>query len=190
MTSLSEHLESVYEMPETEAHERFRIESTDQANWALRKLKKIRDKQAENDRLASDEIGRIQRWLSDVNSQLEREAGFFESLLVEYHRALLSADPEAKTVKLPMGTLRARQIKPQPELVDEEAALEWAKAHAPGLVKVKESLAWAEMKKELDILNVRDGPICVWSKHCVIPPEPVPGTAVKPGEIRFRVEVS
>lgn len=136
----------VPEIPEE--RERFRIETKDQAAWALRKMSRIKAEQDENTQAAQAEIDRIAVWRNEENEKLQRSVSFFESLLHEYFMQLREDDPKLKTVKLPHGSLKMRAQQPQYEY-DEDQLLPWAKGNLPEAVVVKESIAKTPVKKHI-----------------------------------------
>jgi len=126
--------------------EEFRIYDLGGATWAMRKLAALRRRQAEVEEFANAEIARIRVYLTAEVKDINESAAFFERLLTDYHRGLLDADPRAKTVKLPHGSLRCRVQ--QPEFIrNDEELLAWAEVTDPQLVEVKKSPRWAEIKK-------------------------------------------
>ena len=131
-----------------EERERFKIESKDQAAWALRKMSRIKAEIEENNKVAQAEIERITAWRDEENEKLERSISFFEGLLYEYFMALRQEDPKLKTIKLPHGTLKMRAQQPQYEY-DEAQLLPWAKENLPDAVVVKESVAKTPVKKHI-----------------------------------------
>jgi hypothetical protein len=131
-----------------EQRERFKIESKDQAIWALRKIAQAKANQDENTQAAQAEIDRIAVWRNEENEKLQRSVSFFESLLHEYFMQLREDDPKLKTVKLPHGSLKMRAQQPQYEY-DEDQLLPWAKGNLPEAVVVKESIAKTPVKKHI-----------------------------------------
>lgn len=131
-----------------EERERFRIETKEQAAWALRKMSHIKAEMDENTQVAQAEIDRIAAWRNDENEKLQRSISFFEHLLHGYFLTLRESDPKVKTVKLPHGSLKMR--KQQPEFqYDETQLLPWAKENLPEAVVVKESVAKTPVKKHI-----------------------------------------
>jgi hypothetical protein len=159
----------VPEIPEE--RERFRIETKDQAAWALRKMSRIKAEQDENTQAAQAEIDRIAVWRNEENEKLQRSISFFESLLHEYFMQLREDDPKLKTMKLPHGTLKMRAQQPQYEY-DESLMLPWAKKNLPEAVVVKESVAKTPVKKHIKDTG-----------------EMVPGVEIVERPERFSVEV-
>lgn len=185
MVVLEEELERVLDVgPELgteEARQRFRITTEDLADWALRKVARLRAEKQARRELAQREIGRIQEWLDRELAKLDRDERFFVNALVDYHRLVLATNPRAKTLSLPHGTVKARVVGASPTLVDESATLAWAENARPEVVKVKKSLDWAGLKK---LLAVDPDEV-----HCVDPTtgEVVPGVTVKPETVSFTV---
>lgn len=144
MATLEEYLDLAPEGAEEK--ERFAVDTAEKADWALRKLAKIRRQREENRKLAQAEIARIRQWLAAEEERLERDEAYFLSLLADYHRRLLEEDPKAKTVRLPHGVLKMRAQAPEFER-DEERLLEWLDARGMGeFVRVKREPDWQRLK--------------------------------------------
>lgn len=159
----------VPEIPEE--RERFRIETKDQAAWALRKMSKIKAEIDENIMTAQAEIERITGWRDSENEKLERSAAFFEGLLYEYFMALRETDPKLKTMKLPHGALKMRAQQPEFQY-DETQLLPWAKENLPDAVVVKVSVSKTPVKKHIKETG-----------------EMVPGVTITERPEKFSVEV-
>lgn len=146
--NLIETVESFGVPEDQEQRERFKIETKDQAAWALRKMSRIQAEIEENNKVAQAEVERITVWRNEENEKLQRSISFFESLLHEYFMQLREDDPKLKTMKLPHGSLKMR--KQQPEFqYDETQLLPWAKENLPEAVVVKESVAKTPVKKHI-----------------------------------------
>jgi len=154
-----------------EERERFKIESKDQAAWALRKMSRIKAEIEENNKVAQAEIERITAWRDEENEKLQRSISFFESLLCDYFLRLRESDPKLKTIKLPHGTLKMRAQQPQYEY-DEDVLLPWAKENLPEAVVTKESVAKNPVKKHIQETG-----------------EAVPGVTIIERPEKFSVEV-
>lgn len=156
--ALEDALEAAYTVPETEeARQQFRVENLDQAGWAVRKYARIERRREELRQTAELEIARIQSWLRGEEEKLDREAGFFMNLLADYHRRILEADPKAKTIKLPHGTLQMRAQQPEFKR-DDAKLLQFLKADAARVefVRVKEEPNWSEFKKRLLVIHAEN----------------------------------
>lgn len=139
------------EMKEVEEmeRERFVIKDKSGAQWALRKISALKAQIDENKALAEKEIQRVREWEESENKAHVDSIGYFTALLQEYMLNEKENDPGLKSIKLPHGTIRLR--KQQPEYIRDDAQLiKWAKKEKrTDLIKVKESLNWADLKKEI-----------------------------------------
>lgn len=184
--SLAEHLDATLAPERVDVdseHQRFVIDGPKTADWALRKCAHIRARMAENEALAAEEWARIKDWLAAENSKLERDAAFFTGLLTEYHRTVLDAEPDRKTIALPAGKLVARK-QPDRWQFDTDAFIAWAirAGHDELVRRPAPEVDRAEAKR---LFKVRDG--------IVVDPasgEAPQGVSVEPGDVRFTVEVS
>lgn len=173
--------------PAEESDGGFVVHDESSADWAVRKLARARGRQLEVTALAKRQrdavlaavqpyLDPIDEWAGEEIDRLEKDASFFESLLLTYHRSVLAEDPRAKTIKLPHGTLSSRKLPDRWEF-DEPAFIEWASENADDLLRTKVEIYKAEAKKRLSVDElgvVYDG-------------ELVPGVVVTPGEPSFTV---
>ena len=128
--------------------EGWRVHSDDEASWCLRKIKRLKDQKAERDAFVEREIERLKSWQQEQDEQESSSIAFFTVKLQEYYLNLGDKLNGKKSYKLPFGTLQMRK-KPAKLERDDEKLMELARPL--GLVKVKESLDWAELKKQLVI---------------------------------------
>lgn len=105
---------------------RWRIESPDQADWAVRRVAQARRRAADIERLASREIERITAWAEAQTQKLDRDETYFLGLLEEWHRS--RADEDGKTVALPAGKLRLRKSPDRIEVEDEDGFVAWVES--------------------------------------------------------------
>lgn len=132
--SLEDYLDDLDNQPGQSDH--FRIEDDPTAAWAMRKLRRLRKKQASNVAIAQAETERIADWLRTVNKPLEDNAQYFEGLLTDYAIRQRFED-DRKTISLPSGKVSTRTVAPKWE-VDAEPFLAWARVNAPTLIRIKE----------------------------------------------------
>lgn len=169
-----------------EARERFTIQDDGAAAWAMRKLRAIRSKQAENSRIAQDEIDRVQMWLKEVNAPLDRDASYFEGILRDYAiRCRESMDDGRKSLNLPTGKVATRVGSDKFE-IDATAFLPWAKQNAPQLIRVKEEPNLSALKEfavpPSDAPSATSDGVAITSDG-----EVIPGVRVTPGELSVTV---
>ena len=180
--SLAEYMETSLE-PAGGESTRFRVDGPATADWALRKLARIRARQAENSALAAVERERIGEWERDENAKLQHDADFFAGLLSEWHRLVLDAEPDRRTVALPAGKLVARK---QPDRWDFDAAafLQWA-VRAGRAEFVRTPAPEVDKAAAKKALAVKDGAVVDTATG-----EVVEGVTVEPGDVRYSVEVT
>lgn len=169
MSALQDHLIETTAPEETEG---FRIEDTDAANWAVRKLAKADAEIRDNAKQAEREIERVNAWLEDACRSAVETYERMQMLLEDYHRRLLEADPQRKTVKLPAGTLSARKLPDNIEISDEKTFIEKMRVARKEFVRTKYEIARQAVKDAV----LKDGEI-------------VEGVERVEGAISFKVEV-
>lgn len=136
--------------------ERFSVKTIDQVNWALRKLAAINAKRNEIDRLAAEEVSRINSWKDTENGKLEQERLFFEALLHEYAIHQRDEDPGFKKTTTPYGTVKFRKQSAKWSY-DDKALLESLKSSGlTDLIRTKEEPNKVELKK---IAIVKEGKV-------------------------------
>src|SRR5262245_65852281 len=108
---LSEYQLARFEEPEegSEERETFRIESDEQATWALRKMAHYEAELARLKERAAEETAAIAAWLTDASSGTRHQVEWFEAKLTEWHRRQLVLNPELtgrkKSYRVPGGTV-------------------------------------------------------------------------------------
>lgn len=133
--------------------EAFVVDSDSKADWAMRKLRSIRKKQAENKAIFDAEIKRLAEWLDLVNTALERDALWFESNLTPY--ALLQRSEGRKSIVLPHGTIKTTAGRAKIELENEDEFKAWAEKNLPEVLRHKIEID----KKELNALLTEDNQV-------------------------------
>lgn len=132
--------------------DRFRIETREQAIWALRKITAIERAREEARAAARAETERIKAGLEEEEKQADRAREHLDYLLEDYHRRVL-AETGQKTIKLPHGELQIRAR--QPEYQRDEALLKaWARENRPEMLVPREpKLNWTALKKKLQVVG-------------------------------------
>jgi len=142
-----------FEIIEEPTREAFVISDDSKADWAMRKLASLRRKQADNKAIFDKEVQRVTEWLEKVNTDLERDAEWFESNLKPY--ALTERSNGRKSLVLPHGTVKTTAGRPKIEIQNEVEFLAWAEKSEPELIRVKKEID----KKVLNALLTDSGDV-------------------------------
>lgn len=129
--------------------ERFVIDNDKKADWAIEKIKDVR---AEFERLrfiALDRIAELNQRINDLQERTDRRTGNLEALLVEYFQTVKPTKVTKTQAQYELLSGKLVMKYQQPEYVlDDAQMVSWAKTSAPAYIKVKESINWAELKKQ------------------------------------------
>ena len=179
----------LYDVPDTdEARQAWRIGGLREATWAMRKLADIEARRAQVRDVYQAEVDRLDMWLSDQESRLDRDGDFFRSHLEVYALTVRAdspvnskGEPTVKSVPTPYGVVKT-SVKGGGWVVSEDA-VEWAKKARPDLVmtKVSETFQVAAAKALADLEVVAGGVIDVTTG------EAVPGIVVAPKMVVAKV---
>lgn len=142
-------VELAYGGPTDEA---FRVDNDAKAEWALRKLARIRHRQQANQELADAEIQRVKEWLEDVQHPLTNDAAYFEGILTDYAIVQRQED-DRKTISLPHGKLRSTERKAGVEISDAKALTEWAIENHPDIVETRQTVPKSSLNAISGVLD-------------------------------------
>src|SRR5690606_19719631 len=145
MSVAEDYLRYVEEQIEAQ-DEGFRIDSDDKAEWAVRKIKLAQIAIEKRRQFVQAEIERLQAWQQMMDERDQATIDWMTSLLRPYFEALRPQLGKRKSYSLPSGTLQVRTAQVS-YARDEEQLLTYARQI--GLVKIRESVDWAEIKKRL-----------------------------------------
>lgn len=164
--------------PQIVVSEDFRVETAEQAAWAMRKYRVLAQRMAQHEALAAAERTRIDAWLLRVNAAVDTQMEWFQQHLEAY--AFAQRAKGIKSVELPDGALKTRSTSPTFE-VDKAVFVEWAQ----------------EAKRD-DVLRVRLEPDMAAIKSAFIPDagaavdpvsgEVVPGLYPVPERVSVKIE--
>lgn len=129
------------------------IEGKENADRAMRALRRLDEERAEIMALAQSEIDRIEAWATDRAAPVISRRAFIEERLTDFHRSLVArlGDEAPKTINLPSGALKRRAGRLSVDVSDAGAFVQWAtsndrfdlvrvKAPEPDLPAVKKAL--------------------------------------------------
>lgn len=161
----------------SEVDEGFRVDTPEQAAWAMRKYRSLAQKAAKNEELAKAEKNRIDLWLDRVNESIWGNMEFFERHLEAY--AMKERSAGKKSVDLPDGKISTRSVAPK-VLLDKSTFLQWALEHD------RQDLLRTTYSPDMDAIN--DSVVTDGAK--VIDPETgevIPGAEATPGSVSVKI---
>jgi len=165
-----------YVEEQMEAHDDgFKIDDDNKAEWAVRKIRQARENIERRKAFVQAEIERLQAWQQMMDERDQATIDRMTGLLQPYFEALRPSLGKRKSYSLPSGVLQVRTAQVS-YARDEEQLLPYARQI--GLVKVKESVDWAELKKRLKPAGERPGDPVVDAETGEI----VPGVTVQEPE--------
>lgn len=138
-----------YELDET-----FRITDDKLADWAIRKIKGEEEEKERLIGLANQQIADLQAKIEDLNKYYDNKTGFLKSCLQQYFDTVPHKETKTQeTYKLLSGSLVFK--KPSTKIIyDENNLLVYLKESGDKtFIKTKESVNWADFKKDLAINN-------------------------------------
>jgi hypothetical protein len=142
-----------FEIIEEPLREAFVVNDDSKADWVMRKLAAVRRKQAENKAIHDREVARVTEWLEKVNTDLERDAEWFESNLKPY--AFTERWNGRKSIVLPHGTIKTTAGRSKIEIENESEFFAWAEVSQPELIRIKKEID----KKVLNTLLTDTGDV-------------------------------
>ena len=153
----------------------------------MRKLRSIRQKIADNNRIAAEEVERITQWQADANAPHERDAQFFEGLLIEYARNEREQN-NRKSIKLPHGTILSRKGADKIVVTDSEGFMKWARENdRADLIRVKEEPSISAIK---EAFPPKESPDATAEGFVITEDgEIVVGLTTQPSQVSYSVEV-
>lgn len=138
-----------------ELKEGFVITDDNLADWALRK---IRDEEAERDRLisiAQNQIQELQEKMKDPNEKCDRDTSFLKGCLAQYmNKVPHKSTKTQETYQLLTGKLVLKKPSQKMIVPDDNKLLDYLdKESYKDYIKTKCSPDWAGFKKILEIQN-------------------------------------
>lgn len=141
-------------LPEEETQqEGFRVDDDLKADWCLDKLREINAEYKRFEIVVKAKIEQLQQALQKAQEKKEREASFFEMKLREYFETVKAKETKTqKSYILPSGKLVLKYQQPEFKR-DDEVLLNWAEKNKPQFIKIKKSVDWNNLKKNVKVIN-------------------------------------
>lgn len=153
--SFIEEYDEQYEQtkPETAIEGDFVIDNDSKAEWALKKIKEAQDEHDRLIALADEEEEHLKVKRAKIDSKLETDTSYLKYLLSKYIDTVTCKETKTqKSYQLLTGKV-VRKYGGIDYKRDEEKLLAWTSLYKPEFVKVKSSVDWAGLKKELTALD-------------------------------------
>lgn len=138
---------------EAQEKEGFTIENLDTASWASRKAHAAATAIADLEAWRKREIERINEVYETETGRLKDTLDFFTHALAIWLKKQVDEGRKTKSFDLPGGRIALRSTQPKIHVDNEAAMLEWARANAPGVIKVRESIDQRELRKAIDLVE-------------------------------------
>lgn len=155
---LAESLDSVLDqgLP-TEEQQGFVIDTAEKADWAIRKIIRLQQKNDDVKQLAEMQINKIKQWQVQESEGNDSSIQYFTSLLEPYAKSQLNG--KSKTVKMPSGSISFRAVSPEYVIAGSKVdgnnikLLEYIRQSDVEYLKIEESVNWTEYKKTLTLTS-------------------------------------
>lgn len=125
------------------------ITDVNKASWAFREIIEIEKQMQDIEDLAKSELERINNWKKEELKSLQDSKQFFDFNLEQYFREQRELDPKFK-LSTPYGKVTARKQQPKWNYEDDKT-IEWLKENDISLIRIKEEVNKAELKKKYKI---------------------------------------
>lgn len=141
-------------------NEQFKVTDLESANWAFRKLSKIKQKEDEVKSLAdkereriSWELKKIEEWEANELKEFENDKSYFVGLLNTYYIEQKEQDSKFK-LKTPFGKVTSRKGSVSWKPKDNAALVEELKQRGfNDFIKIDEKVLIADIKKQFQLTD-------------------------------------
>ncbi|SKB01148.1 Bacteriophage Mu Gam like protein [Caloramator quimbayensis] len=141
-------------LPEEEAkQEGFIVDNDLKADWCIEKIKEAHAEYNRYEMVIKAKIEQLNAALKKAQEKRDSEENFFKYKLYKYFKTVKTKDTKTQKVySLPSGKLIEKMQQPE-YIKDEEKLLEWAEKNCPENIKIKKSVDWAILKKNIEMIN-------------------------------------
>lgn len=130
-----------------ETKERFKIEDTEQLNWAMRKIAALNNKKNGIDELVAKEMERLTSWREKECESINHSKTFFEGLIMEYAMNERAKDKDFKKASTPYGKVTFKKQLDKWEYQEDKLIESLKSAGMNDLIRIKEEPRKDELKK-------------------------------------------
>lgn len=126
----------------------FIVNDDDEAQWALRNIKKAEAKLLAVANQANAESEKIHAWFNQATAPHQKTLDYFTNALKSY--MLRQREDGRKSLTLPDGEVTSRSVPDRAEVSDKETFLKWAKENKPEWIRHKEEPDLSAIKGEVE----------------------------------------
>lgn len=135
----------------------FGITSDSEAADYFKKINEVKKEIKEKEEFKLNEISKIEKWFLTETKYLNELLEHYQSELIAYYIAKRRDNPKAR-VSTPWGKVQSRKTKKW--AYDEQIVIDYMREYAPEMIRVKEELDKATIKKEFkDGVNIYTGEV-------------------------------
>ncbi|TDT63392.1 host-nuclease inhibitor Gam family protein [Fonticella tunisiensis] len=146
-------LSDVFLPVEETEQEGFRVDDDLKADWCLDKIREANAEYNRFEMVVNAKIEQLQQALKKAQEKRDREVGFFEGKLREYFETVKAKETKTqKSYSLPSGKLVLKYQQPEFKR-DEDTLLNWVENNKPQFIKIKKSVDWSNLKKNVKVVN-------------------------------------
>jgi hypothetical protein len=141
----------------TEEQQGFVIDNDEKADWAIRKILRLQQKNNDIKQLAELQINKIKQWQERESEGNDSSINYLTALLAPYAKSQL--DGKKKTVKMPSGNISFRAKSPEYFIAGNKVdgksqpLIDHVKKTDTEYLKIEESVNWSEFKDTLTPLS-------------------------------------
>ena len=127
------------------------IDTDERAEKALLKLKEEKEEMERITELCKKMIQEYQEQIEEAENAYNSKVSYYKEQLLSYFNNVKTKKTKTQeSYKLPSGTLKRKFAKVDFQK-DDETLTHWVKCNADKFVKIKETVDWANFKKELTL---------------------------------------
>jgi len=153
----NEELENTNQRIEDKGAQGFVVDDDSKASWCLRKIKKMKKKLNDNEKLADELISKIEEEIRDIedwrdseNEKIQNNIDFLKNKLRGYADSLKEQDPDLKTYSLPHGDLKFRKQRPKWKY-NENKLLDFVEHNFDEALKIKKKVSKRTLKRNAEV---------------------------------------
>lgn len=150
---MTDYMERLYIEDEEENQDEFVIDSANKADWALEKIKEERARRDLFIQAAEQRIESLKAKIDEAKSKCDSKTSF---LLIKLNDYLDTAPAKITKTQMSLELPNGKLIRKLPKIdyqKNESELLKYVVNLAPEYLKIEQKVNWAEMKKDLQVVD-------------------------------------